>query len=71
MENETINPKQSYRIDQVATILGVERRTVYRRINDTESPLPAFRTGRNGHIRVLGADLQRYIDANRIDPLNE
>lgn len=71
MPNEAINPAHSYRLDQVAVILGVHVRTVRRRIKDLESPLRAFRTGRNGRLRIQGADLIEFIENHRVDPLNE
>lgn len=49
-----------YTVDEVATILGVSVRTVYRMMQDGEGSLQKVRmTGRA--LRVYGADLARFL----------
>lgn len=57
---------------EVAEVLGVCVRSVYRWISAIDDPLPAHRT-RNGHgiLRVHGDDLNAYLDRNRVNPLDE
>jgi excisionase family DNA binding protein len=48
-------------VDDVAELLGVSRRTVYRWI--TEGVLPAFRLGRKGSpVRIDAAELERWLE---------
>jgi hypothetical protein len=41
--------------------------TVYRLIKDINNPLPASRV--RGHLRIRSKDLTKYLDDNKINPL--
>jgi len=64
------NPDRCYRPDEIADILSVSKRTVYRMISDISDPLPAFRP--NGkYLRVSGLELNNYLDKHKVIPEEE
>ena len=67
------NEKKCYRPDEIASIIGVDPRTIYRYIKDIENPLPAFRpSGRiKGGLRIWGSEANKYFEKNKVDPLEE
>ncbi len=54
---------------EIAERLPCGKKTVYRMINNVEDPLPAYRL--NGMLRVLGKDLNVYMENHRVEPENE
>lgn len=62
---------RAYRPDEIAVKLNTDVRTIYRRIRSLDDPLPAFRISGNGQLRVLGSDLNQYLESHRVDPLSE
>jgi hypothetical protein len=61
-----------YRPDEVAKILNIDTKSVYRLIRDPADPLPAFRTTKpRGVLRLHGGKLNEYFEKNKIDPLEE
>lgn len=59
-----------YRPDEIATVLGVSKKTVYRMINDVNDPLPAYRPA-GKQLRVHGRDLNAYMDKRKVKPEEE
>ena len=54
--------KEILRVDEVAKILDVSVKTVYRLINHTENPLKASHVG--SQLRIKKADLEEYLEKN-------
>lgn len=59
-----------YRPDEVAKVLSISTRSVYRKIQDVEDPLPAIRMSR-GTLRIPGDKLNQYLERHQVDPLEE
>ncbi|MDD3535183.1 MAG: helix-turn-helix domain-containing protein [Candidatus Cloacimonetes bacterium] len=66
-----IKPDRIYRPDEIATLLAIDRSSVYRMIRNIEDPLPAFRPTGRGPLRVNGIDLIRYLDRRKTVPEDE
>lgn len=64
----TINPHRYYRPDEIATLLAINRSTIYRMMSSISNPLPSVRPTGKGPLRVLGRDLIRYLEYNRKKP---
>ncbi len=62
------NDERTYRTDEIADILKVDRSSVYRWIRDIGDPLPAFRTKENGQLRCSGKDLNEYLTKHKVRP---
>jgi predicted DNA-binding transcriptional regulator YafY len=62
------NDERTYRTDEIADMLKVDRSSVYRWIRDIGDPLPAFRTKENGQLRCSGKDLNQYVLKNQVKP---
>ena len=62
------NDDRTYRTDEIADILKVDRSSVYRWIRDILDPLPAFRTKENGQLRCAGKDLNDYLMKHKVRP---
>ena len=62
------NDERTYRTDEIADILKVDRSSVYRWIRDILDPLPAFRTKENGQLRCSGKDLNLYLLKHKVRP---
>jgi len=60
--------ERTYRTDEIADILKVDRSSVYRWIRDILDPLPAFRTKDNGQLRCSGKDLNLYLLKHKVRP---
>jgi predicted transcriptional regulator len=60
--------ERTYRTDEIADILKVDRSSVYRWIRDILDPLPAFRTKENGQLRCSGKDLNLYLLKHKVRP---
>jgi predicted transcriptional regulator len=60
--------ERTYRTDEIADILKVDRSSVYRWIRDILDPLPAFRTKENGQLRCSGKDLTLYLLKHKVRP---
>ncbi len=60
--------ERTYRTDEIADILKVDRSSVYRWIRDILDPLPAFRTKENGQLRCFGKDLNLYLLKHKVRP---
>ena len=60
--------ERTYRTDEIADILKVDRSSVYRWIRDILDPLPAFRTKENGQLRCSGKDLNIYLLKHKVRP---
>ena len=60
--------ERTYRTDEIADILKVDRSSVYRWIRDIGDPLPAFRTKENGQLRCAGKDLNDYLMKHKVRP---
>lgn len=58
-----------YRPDEVAQILHVHVRTVYRHINDLDDPLPALRLSPGGPLRIPGLAANIWLATHRVNPL--
>lgn len=56
-----MNDKDLLKIDEVATVLGVSRATVYEFINDPENPLPVIYLSDRSP-RVKNEELKTWID---------
>jgi excisionase family DNA binding protein len=57
---------------EIAACLGVCVRTVYRWISSVDDPLPAHRTrSGSGVLRVHGDDINAYLEAHQVNPLEE
>ena len=65
------NDERTYRTDEIADMLKVDRSSVYRWIRDILDPLPAFRTKENGQLRCSGKDLNLYLLKHKVRPENE
>jgi len=63
--------KQYYRPDEVCEILSINKTTFYRKVGDIENPLPAIRINKGGSLRVPIEDFQKWIEKNKVDPVNE
>lgn len=59
-----------YRPDEVASKLGISKRSIYRMINDVADPLPAVRPCGNA-LRISGADVNAYLERHRVRPEEE
>jgi hypothetical protein len=61
-----------YAPGEIAAILHVSTREVYRWIADLDDPLPATRLRQNGHVlRVYGPDVRAYLARHRKIPQDE
>ena len=60
--------ERTYRTEEIADILKVDRSSVYRWIRDILDPLPAFRTKDNGQLRCSGKDLNLYLLKHKVRP---
>ena len=60
--------ERTYRTDEIADILKVDRSSVYRWIRDILDPLPAFRTKDNGQLRCARKDLNDYLLKHKVRP---
>lgn len=67
---DMINISRTYRPDEVAAILNVSKRQIYRWVNDPTDPLPAIKlsSGPGGHIRVKGNDLRDWMEKRKMEP---
>ena len=63
-----LKDERTYRTDEIADILKVDRSSVYRWIRDILDPLPAFRTKENGQLRCSGKDLNLYLLKHKVRP---
>jgi len=61
--------KKCLRPDEVCEILNIDKSTFYRIVReiDEKKRLPAIKV--NTRIRILQDDLERYMQLNRVDPL--
>lgn len=59
-----------YRPDEVAKVLAIKTRTVYRKINDINDPLPACRPTGTA-LRIPGKQLNEYLERHKVNPLEE
>jgi excisionase family DNA binding protein len=57
-----------YRPDEIATLLRVDRSTVYRMIRNIGDPLPAVRINDKGPLRVHGKDVNKYLESHKVQP---
>lgn len=64
-----IDVQKCYRPDEVAEILAVSIRQVYRFVDDPIDPLQAIKLspGKKGKIRIPGKDLKNWIDKRQIE----
>jgi len=60
-----------YRPDEVAKILSIDIKTVYRRIKDLDNPFPCFRLKNHGPLRLPGNKMNKFLEDNKVDPLEE
>jgi len=58
--------KELLRLDEVAKILKISKKTAHRLINDIENPLPSVKV--LGSFRVKASDLEHYIKKNKHKP---
>ncbi|HOD52929.1 MAG TPA: helix-turn-helix domain-containing protein [Candidatus Cloacimonadota bacterium] len=65
-----IDISKSYRPDQVAKMLEISERQVYRLVNDPLDPLPAIKLSKSvrAHIRIPGKDLQEWVERHKMEP---
>lgn len=65
-----IDISKSYRPDQVAKMLEVSVRQVYRLVNDPLDPLPAIKlsTSARARIRIAGRDLKEWMENHKVEP---
>lgn len=65
-----INPSKNYRPDEVAEILNVDIRTVYRLLNEPLGNIPSFKLKptSKGNIRIPGTGLINWINCNETKP---
>ncbi len=61
----------AYPPNVIAARLGASRAKVYKMIGDINDPLPAFRLGGNGSLRVTGKDINNYLANHKVEPENE
>jgi|GEM_PF-373709 excisionase family DNA binding protein len=62
---------RSYRPDEIADALKVDRSTVYRLIREISDPLPAYRIKEQGQLRCFGRDINKYLENHKVQPHNE
>ena len=60
-----------YRPDEVAEILGIDTKTVYRRIKDLDNPFPCSRLKKHGPLRLPGNEMNKFMEENKVNPLEE
>lgn len=60
-----------YRPDEIATILGLDKSTVYRMMKDIDDPLPSYRAAGKRQLRAKGKDLNAYMERHRVRPTEE
>lgn len=65
-----IDVNKCYRPDEVAKILSVSVRQIYRFVDDPTDPLGAIKlsNSKKGKIRIPGEDLKSWIDKRQIEP---
>lgn len=68
-QKEMFDEARYYRADEIARMLSVSKRTVYRMMNDIDNPLPASRV--RGCLRVKGTAINEYLERNKKDPVWE
>lgn len=70
MIQTAINPSKNYRPDEVAEILKVNIRTVYRYLNEPIGNIPSFKLNptSKGNIRIPGAGLIDWIQERETRP---
>ena len=62
---------RSYRPDEIAEKLNVDRSTIYRIIRQINNPLPAYRIKEQGQLRCFGRDINKYLENHKVAPHNE
>lgn len=62
---------RAYRPDEVAKILGIDIKTVYRRVKDLDNPFPCFRLKKHGPLRLPGNKMNKFLEDNKVNPLEE
>lgn len=62
---------RAYRPDEVAEILGIDTKTVYRRIKDFDNPFPCVRLKKHGPLRLPGNKMNKFLEDNKVNPLEE
>lgn len=58
--NQVTDTFEVLTVEQLATMLGITDRTVYRKCDDKE--LPFFRVGKTGPIRFLKSSIMQWIE---------
>ncbi len=64
-----VDPEKNYRPDEVADILRVDTKTVYRYLNDIEDPLPCVKLGSKtrGCLRISGVKLKDWLSKREVE----
>lgn len=65
-----IDEGKCYRPDEVAKILSVSTRQIYRFVNDPTDPLEAYKLCQTekGKVRISGQSLKKWMEKRKIEP---
>lgn len=52
----------AYSLKEFSELMGISHKTIIRRINDPNDPLPTRRFGKSGKYMIFMADFEKWLD---------